>query len=359
MTPIVDAFPYPWPDPAAQELHVVLAQIHNSPQAALMVAQAAGIDTLYIDPQQAVIFVWHDILDAAATGGLTRTLVTTVHDRLAPTSPRRPFLAALLADETPAVTAEPRRTDGTPVFLAGDDSVSEREALLYRDDLTLQIGRVPALILTLQRLVELASSVCRLVVDVHGKTMLGSGFRIADDLILTNWHVLHLPSDGTRATAVSAEFAYEDDGTGGVLPPIVIPCAVDSILADKTDDWGVIRAMAPLRADWAIVRLSEAVDPAIGGSAFIVQHPGGERKRLGFVRNQVSSFDARLLYYLTDTQSGSSGSPVFNSDGQLIGLHHAGGTPQQKVGKPPLAKNEGIRIPRVLAGLDNHNVPVP
>jgi V8-like Glu-specific endopeptidase len=77
------------------------------------------------------------------------------------------------------------------------------------------------------------------------------------------------------------------------------------------------------------------------------------------VRNQVSSFDDRVLHYLTDTQQGSSGSPVFDAQGRLIGLHHAGGTPQQVIGKPPMAKNEGIRIPRVVAGLQAQNVDAP
>jgi S1-C subfamily serine protease len=338
---------------------VTLARQNSSPQAALMVAERAGLDTLYLDPGQAVIYLWHDILEQAKTAGLLRALVTVARDRLPPASPSRPFLTAVLNDESPPVAAEPRNDDGTPVFLDGDDSVPEYEALLYRDDLTLQIGRVPALIETLQRLVTLAPSVCRLVVDVHGKSMFGSGFRVDEDLILTNWHVLHHPKQGTRATAVTAEFGYEDDGEGGALAGTAMSCDVESIVAGKTDDWGVIRPLVPLRDAWPIVRLSDAVEPKDGDSAFIVQHPAGDRKRLGFVRNQVSSFTERLIYYLTDTQGGSSGSPVFNADGRLIGLHHVGGTPQQVAGKPPLAKNEGIRIPRVLAGLHANGIDTP
>src|ERR1700754_3135859 len=242
MTPILDAFPYPWPDPAAQELHVLLTRQNASPPAALAIAQNAGIDTIYLDPGQPVIFLWRDIIDQAAAAGLLRRLVGVAQERISPNSESRRFLQDLLDDKTPAVAAEPRNADGTPVFLDGDDSVSEQEALLYRDDLTLQIGRVPALIETLQRLVTLAPSVCRLVVDVHGQTMYGSGFRIADDLILTNWHVLHLPNKGTRATAVTAEFGYEDNGKGGALAATAVPCDVDSIGADQPDDWGGLRA---------------------------------------------------------------------------------------------------------------------
>ena len=59
-------------------------------------------------------------------------------------------------------------------------------------------------------------------------------------------------------------------------------------------------------------------------SAYIIQHLGGQRKRLGFVRNQVSSFDERVIHYLTDTQEGSSGSPVFDGQGRLIASQYAG-----------------------------------
>ena len=359
MSAILDTIPYPWPDLAAQELHRTLLTLHPTVPAAIGVAQKAGLDVTYINGNQAPVFVWNEILDQAAPAGLTRKLVATVRARLNAENPHIEFLDTLLANTQPRLSSEPANMDGTPVFLAGNDSISEPEALLYHDDLTLQIGRVPALIVTLQRLLERAPAVCRFVVDVHGQTMHGSGFRIADELLLTNWHVLHRHTDGMRATAATAEFGYEDDGAGGVLAATPIACDVKSIVTDPTDDWAVIRPLQPLRPEWPIVKLSEAVDPVTEAPAYIVQHPGGERKRLGFVRNQVSSFDNRLLHYLTDTEVGSSGSPVFDAGGLLIGLHHAGGTPQDVLGRAPVKKNEGIRIPRVLQGLQAKGVTTP
>jgi V8-like Glu-specific endopeptidase len=359
MASILDALPYPFAEREAQELHVTLTKLYPSAAAAISVAERAGLDSTYVNPQQPAVYLWHDILLLAAQGGQTRDLVTTVRDLLNDGNPRRPLLDDLLADRPTPTDGEPRNADGTPVFLKDDDTVSEPEALLYYDDLTLQIGRVPGLIASLQRLVELAPAVCRLVVDVHGMGMYGSGFRIGSDLLLTNWHVLHDKKSGTPATAVTAEFGYEDDGQGGALAPTTIPCDVDSIVTAKADDWAVIKAKQPLLDAWPAIKLSEAVEPVLNAPAYIVQHPGGDRKRLGFVRNQVSSFDDRVLHYLTDTQQGSSGSPVFDAQGRLIGLHHAGGTPQQVVGKPPMAKNEGIRIPLVVAGLQAQNVDAP
>ena len=143
------------------------------------------------------------------------------------------------------------------------------------------------------------------------------------------------------------------------LAPHLIPCDVGSIVAEAADDWAVIRAAQPLKSEWPIVKLSQAAAPAVGCSAYIIQHPEGQRKRVGFVRNQVSSFDDRVVHYLTDTQKGSSGSPVFDAQGRLIALHHAGGRPQQVTGQVPLTKNEGIRITRVVEGLNQRSVVAP
>jgi V8-like Glu-specific endopeptidase len=358
MTSILDQLPYPWVDPAAQELHAALTRLYPTPAGATIVAQRAGIDVGFLDAQQPPVYVWHDILELAAQRGITRDVVRTVRDLLAESSPSRPLLDDLLAGRPARLPGEMRNPDGSARFLRHDDRISELEALLFRDDLTLEIGRVPALIATLTRLLELAPAVCRLVVNVQGSGLIyGSGFRIASDMLLTNWHVLHL-ADGTPATAVTAEFGYEDDGHGGCLPATEIPCDVASIRSDRTDDWAVIQARVPLQDHWPIVKLSEAAEPVRNAPAYIIQHPGGNRKRLGYVRNQVSSFDDLVVYYLTDTEPGSSGSPVFNARGQLIALHHAAGSPQTVVGRPPMSKNEGIRIQRVVGGLKAQSIAV-
>jgi len=97
--------------------------------------------------------------------------------------------------------------------------------------------------------------------------------------------------------------------------------------------------------------VTKGVVPSVNDNAYIIQHPGGQHKRLGFVRNTVSDVADRVVHYLTDTEPGSSGGPVFDEQGQLIALHHRGGTPTEVAGKPPVSKNEGIRIDRVHEGL--------
>jgi V8-like Glu-specific endopeptidase len=360
---IFDAMKYPWSDPTAQQLHTLLVNVYPSAAGARQLADAAGIDAGSIFWEQPPSLVWADILNEATKNGDTRTLVQTVRSKLKDSSPAAPFLDQVLADQTPAVVGVPRPPDAPPDFVSGDDTVTDQEALLYADDLTIQIGRVPALIRTLEQLVKLAPAVCRLNVSVQNTLMEGSGFRIGPGLILTNHHVLHLPPDlgGARATSVTAEFLYEDDGAGGVRTAVPVPCDVATIQASKEDDWGVISVAAGARLDdaWPTISLTDAAEPVVGAPGYIVQHPLGSRKRLGYVRNQISAFDDRTVHYLTDTQEGSSGSPVFDGEGRLIALHHAGGRPQEVVGTPPVKKNEGIRIPRVVAGLTAANVALP
>ena len=54
-----------------------------------------------------------------------------------------------------------------------------------------------------------------------------------------------------------------------------------------------------------------------------------------------------LVQYSTDTEPGSSGSPVFNQDWEIVGLHHRGGGLAGPDGKKYFT-NEGILIGSVV-----------
>jgi V8-like Glu-specific endopeptidase len=362
MPNLLDAVLFPWFHPLAGLLHQTLTQLHPTGKAAGLLADQAGLDTTQVNLDQPPFYVWSDLLNLAARQGLTRALVQQVQNRLSPSSPHRGFLADLLANRSSAADAEIQLGVGgapLPEFLGGVDEVSDPEALLYRDDLTMPIGKLPGLIATLQRLTNAARGVCKLTVEFPGVTKYGTAFRVGLDWVVTNWHVLHNKSTGKAARAVSAEFGYDDDGRDGLVPAVPVRFDPATIVTDQADDWAVIRAAEPMREEWSVLALSGATIPVVGGAAYIVQHPAGGRKRVGFVRNQVSDFDDRVVHYLTDTQEGSSGAPVFDEEGRLIAIHHAAGRPQEVLGKPPVKKNEGIRIPRVLTGLRMLGVALP
>lgn len=355
---ILDEFSYPFWSREAQYLHVVLAELYPEPEAAVLMAQRAEMAVVMILRNQAPLLLWKAILDEAARQGRTRDLVRAVHDTLNERSPYRPFLTDLLENRATATPGEPRDANGAPAFLSSDDTITEPEAMLFRDDLTLPVGQLPALITTLERLVTLAPAVCKLTVDISGTPQFGTGFRIGERTLLTNWHVLHSNQGGSPATAVSAEFGYDDDGAGGLRPASVVTCDPDTVVSRQANDWAVIQARDALHDEWRAIDLASAAVPTTASSAFIVQHPGGQRKRVGIVRNRVSSVNDRVVHYLTDTDVGSSGSPVFDGDGLLIALHHAGGRPISVLGQSPIRKNEGIRISAVSADLDEAGVTV-
>lgn len=352
MTSLLDEFTFPWHKRIAQELHLTLTQLHPTMQRALAIASEAGLDVTTF-AEQSPKLMWHAILSEAAVQGQLRALVQRAHDLLSPSSPKRPFLASLLNNELPPTDVAP----ATIHFLHATDTVSAKEALLYYDDLTIETSNLPALIATLTTLLALAPAVCRLLVVADGESFYGTGFRIGSDLLLTNWHVLHHPQTQQQATTVMAEFSYENSPNGESAT--AIPCDVNSIRGIEIDDWAIIRPSKPLAPHWPIIPLSATAKLSLQTTTYIIQHPGGGFKRLGYVRNLVSYFDDQVVQYLTDTQAGSSGAPVFNSDGELIALHHVGGEPQEKVGMPPLKKNEGILIACVLEGFAELGITLP
>jgi V8-like Glu-specific endopeptidase len=357
MASILQTSPYPWTRPEARQLHVELTRTFPNQQDALRLAAAAGFNQGSLFVNQAPALLWQQILNTGAPMGLNPGLAQAVHDELPTTAPLRSFLADLLADKPVATSGEQRSVDGTPSFVTGDDRDMEPEALLFRDDLTLEIGRLPAMIATLQRLVSLSPGVCKVTAGFGGSGhQFGTAFRIGPDLLLTNWHVVHRQADKAPATSVAAEFRFEDDGRGGGLATIPVPCDAGGVVSDEADDWAVVRATTPLHDDWPVLPLAGAPDPAVGETAFVIQHPLGGRKRVAYVRNTVSFFDDRVVHYLSDTQVGSSGSPVLDAAGRIIALHHAGGRPQTVTGKDPVVKNEGMRIPRIVDGLAAHGV---
>ena len=355
MKPILDRFPYDWAAPEAQELHIALCEIYPTSKGAVFVALKCGIAAWELQADEVPLLLWKAILDLLAGRKGVRKLVTFVRDQNRE-SPRRTLLDDLLADK-PVITT-PRDADGAPTFLERNDTIGEPEALLYKDNLTLSTGRVAWLIGVLARLQTLVPAVCRLECKFADVPGVGTGFRIAPDLLLTNWHVLHHPITKARASVVTAEFGYEEDEVGRPVAGFSRDCAVDSIVAHEGDDWGVIR-VGELTDAVPIIALSAAVEPVVEGPAFLIQHPQGLRKRIGYVRNQITDFNEQVLHYLTDTEGGSSGSPVFDSACRLIGLHHVGGRPQEVAGRIPLKKNEGIRIPRIVAGLKERGITAP
>ena len=88
--------------------------------------------------------------------------------------------------------------------------------------------------------------------------------------------------------------------------------------------------------------------------AYVIGHPGGSAQpQFSLQDNVLLDYDHRVLHYRSPTEGGSSGSPVFDDEWRLIGLHHAGSTGMPRLNRAggTYPANEGITIEAIRGGL--------
>ena len=165
---------------------------------------------------------------------------------------------------------------------------------------------------------------------------------------MTNHHVL---PDAETARSSIIEFNFQDGIDGKPLLAQTFPFDPDRFfLADDDLDFALVavRATPEQLAPFGFNPLIEAEGKAIIGEyVTIVQHPRGQKKQIALRENKIIDIPDRFLHYSADTEPGSSGSPVFNDQWEVVALHHA------SVVAPDQAElggflNEGIRISRIL-----------
>lgn len=96
---------------------------------------------------------------------------------------------------------------------------------------------------------------------------------------------------------------------------------------------------------YGFVPLRPTVTYPIGLRLNIIQHPQGRKKEVVVQQNELNDVHTNVIHYFSDTDYGSSGSPVFNNTWDLMALHHAR--------EPGESANEGIRIDKIVADLRN------
>lgn len=190
----------------------------------------------------------------------------------------------------------------------------------------------------------------------------GTGFLIGEGLFITNHHVV---PNAELSRNLMLEFDYELDLTGNRKPTTAFAIDASIFVTDSDEqtglDYSVFAVGERLSGVNAIETfgwsgLSDAGDKhMLGEFANIVQHPDGRHKEVVLRENRlVGRFD-NALHYVADTEPGSSGSPVFNSEWRPIALHHWG-APWREVfgddGQPANTEvNEGIRISSIVRHL--------
>ena len=194
-----------------------------------------------------------------------------------------------------------------------------------------------------------AKCVVRIVLPTTKGTRLGTGFLIENNLLVTNNHVL---ADETEAADATIEFEYEEIKPG--YPKTVTTYSLDPenvFITSKQDDYTIVKITGDANNKFGVLKLStEQLEK--GTHVNIIQHPGGGYKQIGLYRNLVTYVDDNIVQYLTDTEPGSSGSPVFNSNWEVVALHNSSGTAKESVSSGDyLLRNQGINILKIVAAV--------
>jgi len=194
--------------------------------------------------------------------------------------------------------------------------------------------------------------VCR--VEIPGN-IYGTGFLVGPDLLMTNYHVLEsVINKPTLVGEVIFRFDYKMAADGTTLR-----LGEQYRVADSSE-W-LVASSLPGALDYALVRVAGAPGKQpvggqqnaptrgwlvpmaskleVGEPLFIIQHP--QAAPLCFTPGSITAIASNQKYvsYSANTLPGSSGSPCFNTEWELIAIHHTGDT----------TGNQGSRFSAILA----------
>ena len=217
--------------------------------------------------------------------------------------------------------------------------------------------------------------VCRIDAGGDGK---GTGILIGRDLVLTNYHVVEslLKAPATAPTwAARFDHKLADDGSDVIAGRRVAfakdwdvshapysafdlePDPKSGVPAADELDYALIRLAEPIgdqpvgKNDAAAPRSwislsAQSVDVDAPRMIAILQHPRARPMKLsiGMVERLVRNTAGNRVRHGVPTEPGSSGSPLFDHDWNLIALHHSGDPDKVKP-----AYNEAIPIELIAA----------
>ncbi|TKI12518.1 endonuclease [Bacillus wiedmannii] len=258
-------------------------------------------------------------------------------------SNEREYTVSELQTKNPFEISKPERVDFRKALIDPRDGLA-LERIIGENDL------VP--ISYLEAGLNAAKPVCRIEVrDNIGRVLgHGTGFLVSPSLLLTNNHVLE---NEDSALFSLAQFNYEldlnqkerDIKNFRLVPKRLFITdqkldftlvAIEEVSGEGThlNDFGFL----PLFPQKGKVLKGEHVS--------IIQHPLGAPKAIALRENKITDIFDDYIHYETDSERGASGSPIFNDQWMVIGLHHAG-VPDPNNPNNFIA-NEGIRISSIV-----------
>jgi V8-like Glu-specific endopeptidase len=164
-------------------------------------------------------------------------------------------------------------------------------------------------------------------------------------VVVTNFHV------ASRKAVRRLRVVFEDNGQE-------IP--IKDVLWESADD--TVGRYPPRSLDVAILRLAhEPVPPPsyemspeipeVGDRVYVIGYPLGQALAFSLQDNKLVGALDPLIHYRAPTRPGSSGSPVFDGEWRLVGIHHGGRIDLARLDDPAATydANEGILISAIRA----------
>ncbi|WP_085032757.1 trypsin-like serine peptidase [Ensifer aridi] len=168
---------------------------------------------------------------------------------------------------------------------------------------------------------------------ITNSTANGTGFLVAPDVVITNWHVL---PDAKTAEVTYFELDYEANTFGEPKTPQAFDLDPEKFfMSDERLDFALI-AVKPYSqnnvalSDYGHLPLiAEEGKITIGEPVNIVQHPKGRVKQITIRNSQLLDLPEGeglddYFHYSSDTERGTSGAAVMSDQWEVVALHHQG-----------------------------------
>ena len=205
-----------------------------------------------------------------------------------------------------------------------------------------------------RNLLDTCTNVARVYVDDAVHKQYGTGWMLTPELLMTCWHVLaygpgsiaQLEEIRDRTSLVRLHFGETPPTKTGDNPDVSEATLVSAHWGDPVLDFAILRIkphtrLVPLR----ISKSRLEVRPGVFFAANIPQYALGGHLEIGTRANEVTHTTETTLRYNTDTEKGSSGSPVCDDAWRVRALHRKNG-------------NEGTQIAAILDWLRSHEPTV-
>jgi V8-like Glu-specific endopeptidase len=180
-----------------------------------------------------------------------------------------------------------------------------------------------------------------------------TGFLISPSLFITNNHVLRSREAAIKSTF---EFNYQNDIDNQPKPicPYYSKAEIFYTNPWAGFDYTIVKLTGKPGEKWGYVSLINDACPQVGNNCIMIQHPDGRRKEIVLHNSVITDINPEgLIQYTTDSEAGSSGSPVFDIQWRVVALHYDHGdiVYNQNAGKPIWKNNKGLLVSTIIKNL--------